>query len=340
MKVFYLLSMISCVFYIIDKKKHPGFLEGIKTIPNLILSMAGLLILSGELAQRGIDYFYRLSLFLHRDPSFLPSLLIAPDMGAYTMATILAKSYPYTVLNGVILSALVGVNISFNIPITTQFLKDPQQSIFLKGLLFGLIISPIGYVSSGILLGIQFQKLIWPFLGILFFGILIFYFSSFPKGMKIFSRTIVKAIKVLNYFGLLWGMLAFIMSWKLYVPLKDSLFICVRIGIVLCGTYFMFNQINQYIKNEQYLLFWISTISIIPAITKLKDHSKKEIFLLGTFCCSGAYLFGGQLAYVLSMDERAVPLFLFSKLMTSIIALICGNFYYQYKIQKNDPSIC
>ena len=92
------------------------FEKGILTSGQLILTMAGIMVLAPAIADVLIPVVSPIYKFIGADPAMFAGSLIACDMGVAPIAQALAESEEAEILGGIITSSMLGVTISFTIP--------------------------------------------------------------------------------------------------------------------------------------------------------------------------------------------------------------------------------
>ena len=112
----------------IGKEFEKGFL----LLGQLVLSMMGMIIIApvlAELLSPVFDFVYNA---LGIEPSIIPSMLFANDMGGAPLAKEIAKNSQVGMYNAMVVSSMMGATVSFTIPLALGCLKkeNPQNKDF------------------------------------------------------------------------------------------------------------------------------------------------------------------------------------------------------------------
>ena len=157
-------------------------------IAPLALSMAGILVLApsiSHLLQNVSGYFPD---FL--DFSVIPSLIFANDMGGAPLAMEFATNEQVGYYNALIVSAMMGVTISFNIPFAMGVVDKDRHEPLLLGLLCGIITTPVGCLVSALIVGLSITDLLASLIPLLVCAILL------AVALFLWPRACVKVFKV------------------------------------------------------------------------------------------------------------------------------------------------
>ncbi|MGN1182376.1 MAG: ethanolamine utilization protein EutH, partial [Faecalibacillus sp.] len=86
--------------------------------------------------------------------------------------------------------------------------------------------------------------------------------------------------------------------------------------------------VNQYSIMGLFLQL-ASSVAMFPLFSKM---DKKGKIINGAFSVSGAYALGAQLGFISSVaDQNGVMIYLISKLVGGILAIILANYFYKEK---------
>ena len=103
------------------------FEKGILTSGQLILTMAGIMVLAPAIADLLVPVVSPVFRFLGADPAMFAGSLLACDMGGAPLAALLAESEEAAVLGGIITSSMLGVTISFTVPTAMAMTKNTPR---------------------------------------------------------------------------------------------------------------------------------------------------------------------------------------------------------------------
>ena len=185
------------------------FEKGLSMAGPLILSMGGMLVLYPVIANWLSGIAGASSVYF--DLSIIPALLLANDMGASQLCMALSANDGVGLLNGMVVSSMMGATVSFLIPYVLQLTSKDRHNDAIFGLLCGIITIPVGVAIAGVLIGVDFIPLVFVLLPLLAFaGLLAFGIVKFEKiTVKIFIY-IGWFIKAVITVGLMIGIVDFV----------------------------------------------------------------------------------------------------------------------------------
>jgi ethanolamine transporter EutH len=181
--VFIAFAAIAALDRIFGSKLGLGdeFERGISMAGPLVLAMGGMLVLVPVISNLLSGISGASSAFF--DLSIIPAALLANDMGASQIAMSLAASPEVGLLNGMVVSSMMGCTVSFLIPYVLQFTDKSRHGDVVFGLLCGIITIPVGVFVSGLIIGVDALPLIFVLLPLLLFaGLLALGILKFENG--------------------------------------------------------------------------------------------------------------------------------------------------------------
>lgn len=345
------------VDYLLNNKFGLGseFEAGVKTIGSLALNMIGIFILVPLVSDGILQVTEPLARLLHMDTSILPTSLLAVDMGGFQLGTSLADNKEVGLFSGIILASNLGATLSFSIPVALGMIQTEDMTEFLQGLVIGIICIPFGSLVGGLAQGISLGVLVQNMLPLMVFVILLGVFILWkPEGTIKCFRVLSKGIVVLSILGLILMGAASVLGIELpLLNLQEAALIVVKIGLFLAGAYPMLKVLSKVLKkpltkvgevlkvNEATVTGLIGNLaSNLLLFSQFHHMNTKGKVMAAAFGISGAFVFGGQLAFVNTMADTMVMPFIISKLVGGVlsIGLAYGFCTYQErnkgKIQK------
>lgn len=276
------------------------------------------------------------------DPSVFTGIFLAPDMGGYSTSMLIAMNESIGAFSGIILSSMIGTTIVFTIPLAIGIIAKEDHIYFVKGILYGLIIVPFGSLLSGLFMDIPLSMLLLNHVPVFLFAITIS-IALYISPHKILSLLTIlsKIIIPISVIGLLIGILDFMLGITLFdslISFEEGLLVVGRITIVLSGAYPLFHLLTKIMK--KYLTLFgevlginvtsalglvISLTNCIPMLMSYKDMDEKGKVLNAAFVVGAGYVFGGQLAFVSSIESPHILPFVLAKLFTGTIAVLLAN---------------
>lgn len=75
------------------------------------------------------------------------------DIGGYALAKELAAAEAISCFTGIIIAAVMGVNVSFNVPAALAIIDESDRKYLASGILLGFITIPIACLFGGFVMG-------------------------------------------------------------------------------------------------------------------------------------------------------------------------------------------
>lgn len=338
--VFFIVGLIDYGFS--NKLGLGNFLEdGVKTMGSLAISMVGILSLTPVISKFVNEYIVPYFLDKPIDTSIITSSILAVDMGAFKIAEEIGRNKEIVLFSGILISSIIGCTISFTIPLALGIINKKDMDTLCKGILCGVITSPIGLFIGGVLLKIELKTILINLLPIIIISIII------GIGLLKFQDKVIKAFNYIAKSIIVIGLIGFsiqgftsitgIVIIEDLLPLKEALNTVGRIAIFLGGANVLleiikmifkkgFNKIGAILKiNEHSIGVFIgslaSAVIVFNNFDKLDNRGK---VITSAFSVAGAYVLGGQLAYVAVEAKEIVPIYIITKLVSGIAAVLLG----------------
>lgn len=329
------------------------FEEGIKTMGTLALGIIGIYSLSPLLLEALSPVSQLVWRLFKFDPSIIPGSIFAVDMGGYQLCKSIAVNSQLGVFIGIIVGSSLGATVSFSLPIACSMVGEEDKEQLAKGIMVGIIAIPFGCIASGAFLGIDIMLLLWNMMPIVLFSIILG--AGLIKApnliIKIF-KGFGKLVVVLSILGLLIQGIYIIYGYKLIssmIPFEDAMSLVGRITIVLGGAYPMLEVIKRTLVKPLDKLgqkAGLDSTAITAMIGNLatnllvfgniKHMNEKGKVMCTAFGVSGAFIFGGQLAYVASVEPKLIGAFFICKIVSGVISILLSNFIIEK--EKNQIS--
>jgi ethanolamine transporter len=336
-----IFSLIAAFDKVIGNKFGLGekFDEGFKAMGPLALTMLGILSLVPILTQVLEPIVVPIYSLLGADPSMFAGTLLASDMGGYNLAINIANNKEAALLSGLILSTMMGTTMVFTIPIAVGIIDKDDYKYLAKGILIGITTIPIGCIIGGITAGFNIVMIVKNMLPVIIFTIFITYgLVKVPefmiKGFRIFGKFIV-AVSTITLALTVFQTLTDTVLIKGLAPVWDGIKTVGNIALFLSGAYPMFHFITKVLKNplEKMGEFLnINTISAagilvsmannIPMFNMMKDMDERGKIINSAFAVSGAFVFGGQLAFTAGVSKVMMIPMIVGKLSAGISAVL------------------
>ncbi len=339
-----IFSIIGGIDKLFNNKYGLGhkFEEGFEAMGGLVLSMIGIISLAPAIAQLFMPVLSYLSKITHADPSVFTSSMLAIDMGGYAISVGVAKDQNIAKFTGLILSSMMGVTVSFTIPIAINMISEKDFAYFAKGILAGIVTVPVGMLVGGIAMKLEYKYIFINLIPVVILAIIIVIgLLKFQQKMIRIFAILGKIIIVISTIGLLIGILDFVLNIRLISNMtifEEGLVIVGKVAVMLSGAYpffhFVFRVMNKRLKgiseklgiNEFSCLGIITSLAnCVPMIGIYDKMDNKGKIINAAFAVSGAFTFGGQLGYITTISKDMITPFLLAKLSAGISSIILAN---------------
>ncbi len=280
------------------------------------------------------------------DPSILPAVFFANDMGGYALSSTMARSESLALFNGLIVASMIGCTISFTLPVSLSMVKPEKHKMLLSGFLSGIITIPVGCFAAGLLLRIDIIVLILDLLPLILFSVILAVCNTFfTKACINVFRVFGIILKIIYISGLVLGIIEFLIGIQLVpglAPFEEGGKICLNSCAVLAGAFpFLFIVsklvrkplvfIGNYLKVNSASTFGLfSTLATnLTTFASMDEMDDKGVVLNSAFAISGAFTFAEHLAFTLSINANYVGYMIVGKMISAISALLVATLIYK-----------
>lgn len=350
--IFAFFALLGVIDKVIGDKFRLGqaFEKGLMTAGPLILSMAGMIVLSPVVAQGVSKILVPICGAVGMDTSVLAGFFPV-DAGGASMAYELSQDVTMRAYNGIMVASMLGATICPVIPLSLQMTKRELHEDVLMGLLCGIAAIPAGCVIAGIMMGCNGLKLLLNSIPMLVISAVIC--LGLWKSPRIVTKLFGWLGKFLMAFvsvGLLLGMLDLFAGVKVFkemAPLGEAFSIIGSISVILAGVFPMLEIVSLLLKkpmawlsrklgvNDTSVLGFVTTLANnIPVFSMLETMDKKGRVLNMAFAVSAGYVFGDHLAFVLSFDRGFALPMVIGKLVGGVVAVVLAIFVTKGKKVK------
>jgi len=324
------------------------FEKGFLLLGNLALSMIGMIVLAPLIAQWLAPCFDWVYNVLHIDPSVIPASVFSNDMGGAPLAKEVAHNEKLGLLNGLVVSSMMGCTLSYSIPYALGVVKKEVQPDMFFGILCGIVTIPVGGIVSGLVYGISIAPLLMNMLPLVLLSALIacglLFLRSFT--VKVFGFLGI-AMRALITVGLLLGIFQFLTGIELIKGLGDireGADICFNAAVTLSGAFPLMHLVSKIlakplqwlgkvlkINKESAMGFISSLVTNATTFEMMNDMDSKGVVLNSAFLVSAAFVFGGALAFTMAFDESWIFGMILGKLISGVTAVILAVLLYKRK---------
>ena len=337
-------SMLGAVDRILGNRFGLGkeFEKGLMLLGNLALSMIGMIAAAPVLAQVMQPVFAFFSGTLHIDPSILPAVLFANDMGGAPMAAAAAADEAVGMFNAMVVSSMMGCTVSFTIPYALGTVPKKQQPALLLGLLYGLVTLPVGCFAAGLMLGLPLGTLLWNMLPLVVFSAVV------ALGLKLCPDLCVRVfgavgsgIQILITIGLALAVLKFLTGAEL-VPglgmLEEGAAICLSAAPVMTGAFPLLHVLSKCLSrpmkrlgkqmgmNEASVMGLLATLAnAVPTFENMKHMNVKGVVLNAAFAVSASAVLADHLAFTIAFAPAYLTAVMTGKLISGVLAVMLAG---------------
>lgn len=350
MKIEYIFAFFAAIA-VLDKisgnhfKLGAEFEKGIMTIGDLLVSMAGMIILSPLLA-KGVSFVFAPVVKLFGMDISAPAAFFANDCGGAAMAYELSDNELLRAYNGHVLSSMFGATICPVIPIALKIVDKKHHDDVLTGLLCGLATIPFGCFTSGIIMGVSVKDILLNTLPIIILSVFIcFGLAKAPDLVRKILGFVGSTLFAVMSIGLGIGIVEKLCGITIIpglASIDESFLIVGNIAIILAGVFPLLAILSKLLDrpfrklgkllgvNDSSVLGFITTLAnSIPMFSMMKDMDKKGRIMNMAFAVSAGFALGDHLAFTLSFDGKyAIPL-LIGKLVGGVFAMILSAIIYK-----------
>ena len=327
------------------------FEKAISLMGPLFLTMSGMLILAPLLAKLMSPVVIPVYGFLGADPAIFAGSFLACDMGGYSLAAALSSDTDAVRLGGIIVSSMLGVTVTFTIPVAMGIVEKHDRAAVSKGLLCGTVTIPVGVFAGGMAAGLSPLYVMKNMVPIILLSLLI------AVGLWKFERILVRCFSIFGTFMTALSTAGLILaivqraSGRVIIsdlaPLEDVFIIIGEIAIVLAGAFPLMFLVKKLLNKPLLRLSKIlkinevsvsslvtSFVNSIPVFESVKDMDENGKIINMAFAVSGAFVFGDHLAFCAGADSRGIVALIVAKLSAGICAVLVAMLFIKIQNKK------
>jgi ethanolamine transporter len=332
--------------------------NGFGAMGPLALAMVGIIALTPVLADLLIPIVGPVYTALLSRPAMFAGTLLAIDMGATPMGLALAQAAgdPEWVgwFGGMLLGAVFGVNIVFNIPVGLSLIQPEDRKYLGLGLLAGIVVAPIGALVSGVLAGYPFMQCLLYLVPVILVGILI------AIGLAVAQNAMVKGFIVFGHFItslILFGLLVALFQQHTGITIipgmaplfthcdggvavMEGLEVIGAIAIALAGAYPLVKFLTQVLggplgalgkklgMNDIAAAGLVATLANnIPMFGIFKDMNPRGKVLNAAFQVAAAFSLADHLGFAAANNAELIGPMLGGKIVAGILGIVVAMFF-------------
>ncbi|WP_202077687.1 ethanolamine utilization protein EutH [Caldalkalibacillus salinus] len=342
--IIYILVVFLCmgaIDYCMDNRFGLGdkFKEGFMAMGTLTLAMVGIVSLAPLIASVLLPIVGPVYGWIGADPAAFANTILALDMGGYALAQEMGQNQEAALFSWVFLGTMMGPTIVFTIPVALSLIRKEDHDVFAKGILVGMTTIPIGCFVGAVLAGLDITMVIRNLIPtVIFSAFILLGLCKFPtqimKGFHFFG----KAIKVIATIGLSCIIIETLTGHVIIpgmTPVEEGFKIVGMIAMVLAGAFplvaFVTKVFQTPLSKAGALLrvdahttagLIAALAHAIPMFAMLKNMDERGKIINVAFAVSGAFVFGGHLAFVAGINKEMVFAMIIGKLTSGVTAII------------------
>lgn len=329
------------------------FDEGMAAIGPMATAMVGFMCLAPVMGKVLTPIVAPVFQLIGADSSMLAGSLLALDMGGYALAKEMTTDAQMAVFSGGLYASMMGVTLTFTVPVALGILKKEDQAYLAKGVMSAIIVIPVAGFAGGLIMGLQPLVILCNLIPAMILSALLAIGlvripDALMKGFMVFSRLIT----VIMYASLAAAILEQLTGIVLIpgmAPIGPQLETVGIIGITLAGAYpFVHFVINTFQKplrragsklgvNEMTVGGMVAALAnTLPTMGMVKDMNPRGKTLAIAFMVPAGFALGDHLAYAsANMSEYIVPM-VATKLIGGALAVCIAFVLTEEKAPKKE----
>lgn len=349
MNIFILIMLVFAFLGLFDKIINnklglvDSFDKGIQSMGTLALSMIGFYCIAVTFVNQNVEIIESFSKLFHFDSSIIVGCLLAPDLGGYSIINQLSSNKEFVLFAGLIVTSTIGTVISFQLPLFLTALNKKDIQSYIKGLIYGIIVTPVILIPIGVFLKIKnILILLLPVFVVCF--ILILGLTFLKKQTMIFLTYFGEFIRIISLIFFCFVIISIYndnLSFIEITLIEEALLIVFKCTMIvigsmilcdLCLKYFSnaINKIANYLGVNSYSIIGLflqmaTSVAMFPIFSKMDTKGK---IMNGAFSVSGAYVLGAQLGFVSSVtSNRGIMIYIITKLCAGFLAVVIAHIF-------------
>ena len=325
------------------------FEKGLNTMGGLALSVVGFYAIGVSFVQNNAEKISAVTKNIPFDPSLIIGSLLAPDMGALGVANQLAATNALAVFSGAMVAGGLGATIGYQLPVFLAAVKQDEIPDLMQGFICGIIPLPVGLLVGGLMLGVPLNVLLVNMIPVTILCVVLILAVAFaPKATTKVLTAFGNFIRIVSY--LLFALTVFSMFMPQYSLVQlglinEILYMIFRMVIIACGglvlSKIILTKFPQYIAkvavrlgvNNQsvvgVILSFVQSLAMLPLYSEMDSRGR---VVNAAFSVCGAYVIGGQLAFVASIcTPYQTVAYMVNKLVSGFLGIAIALFVCRRK---------
>lgn len=350
MLIFALIGYIDKLFNLkwgLSKTFDKGFLQ----MGSLSISVIGIYCVSLTFLSEHIDLFTSINKYLFFDSSIIIGAILCPDMGGYPIVNELVTDASLVIFSGVLLTSLLGQTITFQLPIFLSFVDEREMNKVMRGFAIGIVCVPVGLLLCIPLLGISILNVLPIVILCLVIALCVIKIPTLTIKILGGFAKIIKALSYIFFLMVIVGLYFPSLQYVETILVEDSTLMILKMCIIISGSMVLSELVLRYasdyiekianllkINKESvigFILNLTSSLAMLPLYNRMDEKGK---LLNASFSVSGAYVFGGQMAFIAGVAADSVMIYVGLKLLCGLLSVILMNVIYE-RTRMNDYEV-
>ena len=314
--------------------------RGLAVIPTMLIASVGVSSVGITFLGAHTEAVSALLARLPFEPGVLVGAVLAPDLGGLPLCREIALTPAAFILNGAVLTSLLGQTVSFQIPVFMTSLDKSEHDVVIRGFLLGLGAVPAGFLAACLLVKLPAAACLKQFVPVLLLSLLIFIGLLKKTEMTVAAvkrlSTVITWIIYALFFVTMLGVFFPSLAYADVSLVAENTLAIVKSCSIAGGALVLAGLIRRFLPgplkkaaaalgvNETAVIGLIvgmaNSIAMLPLFPKMDRKGK---LMNAAFSVSGAYLIGGQMGYISSLtDARTVTVYLIAKAVCGALSIV------------------
>lgn len=327
-----------------------GFVMGFKQVGSMTMIVIGLYTLGVIVVNEHLTGITTFAQYLPFDISVLTSMFLETSMGGYPIAQKIAATPQIANFSGLLVGAGIGCLVCFLMPVLMVSIEKKDISVMIKGLIPGILATPIGLVAGGLLYGMDIVTLTVNMIPVLCVCILlivgVYQFPNQTQKTLTIIGTVMKIIAQGASMVVILGLFMPVFKLVSDEMSKEAIVMALKMTVTLSGGMVLSECILQYEKSQidkiakkievnaySILGLIMSLVSPLIMFPLFKYMDKKGKIMNAAFTVMGTYVIGAPMAFVAQVTTSYnVIVFVTAKLIAGIAAIFLACFMAKRKM--------
>lgn len=277
-------------------------------------------------------------------PMIIGSLL-PPDLGAFPLCTGFSANEMDGFFTGVIVSSCLGQFVGYQLPVVLSLFEEGQKPFIVRGYILGILPIPAGLLCGGLIMGIPVLRL-FSYTGIIIL-ICLCLALCFWKKTELTQRvflilgTVIKLAAQAMFLVAVASLFFPKLGWLPRQTILFSLSLVLQMTIIVAGGLVLsklllslcagpLEKIGRALGTDRSgtVAILLHAVSSIIVAAQGRDIENNGLVISSAFAVSGAYMLGGQMAFIaLLVPVRVLLSYFAAKLVCGAASVFLACFF-------------